>query len=95
MSSDRAKVAEAVRRLKDAGIVVSLFLDPDPAQLEAGIKLGVDAIELHTGAYAQATLRHNLEETQIDAANADQSRSTNSRRRRHAERRTRARPTAT
>jgi pyridoxine 5-phosphate synthase len=58
-----AKVAEAVRRLKDAGIVVSLFLDPDPAQLEAGIKLGVDAIELHTGAYAQATLRHNLDDT--------------------------------
>jgi pyridoxine 5-phosphate synthase len=58
-----AKVAEAVRRLKGAGIVVSLFLDPDPAQLEAGIKLGVDAIELHTGAYAQATLRHHLEDT--------------------------------
>src|SRR6476620_8813611 len=60
----QAKVAEAVRRLKGAGIVVSLFLDPDPAQLETGIKLGVDAIELHTGAYAQATLRHNAEETQ-------------------------------
>lgn len=58
-----AKVAEAVRRLKGAGIVVSLFLDPDPAQLAAGIKLGVDAIELHTGAYAHATLRHNAEET--------------------------------
>jgi pyridoxine 5-phosphate synthase len=60
----QAKVAEAVRRLKEAGIIVSLFLDPDPTQLEAGIKLGVDAIELHTGAYAQATLRHNAEETQ-------------------------------
>src|SRR4029079_341378 len=60
----RLKVAEAVRRLKGAGIVVSLFLDPDPAQLEAGINLGVDAIELHTGAYAQATLRHHREGTQ-------------------------------
>jgi pyridoxine 5-phosphate synthase len=60
------KVAEAVRRLKGAGIVVSLFLDPDPAQLEAGIKLGVDAIELHTGAYAQATLRHNLDDTKSE-----------------------------
>jgi pyridoxine 5-phosphate synthase len=59
----KPKVAEAVRRLKGAGIVVSLFLDPDPAQLEAGIKLGVDAIELHTGAYAQASLRHHLDET--------------------------------
>lgn len=59
-----SKVGEAVRRLKGAGIVVSLFLDPDPAQLEAGIKLGVDAIELHTGAYAQASLRHHADETQ-------------------------------
>ena len=62
----RLKVAEAVRRLKGAGIVVSLFLDPDPVQLEAGINLGVDAIELHTGAYAHATLRHNREETQAE-----------------------------
>jgi pyridoxine 5-phosphate synthase len=60
----QAKVAEAVRRLKGAGIVVSLFLDPDPAQLEVGIKLGVDAIELHTGAYAQASIRHHVDETQ-------------------------------
>src|SRR5215208_5270510 len=37
----RSKMAEAVRRLKGAGIVVSLFLDPNPAQLDAGVKLGV------------------------------------------------------
>src|SRR4051812_43843928 len=60
----RRKLADAVQRLKDAGIVVSLFLDPDPAQLEAGIGLGIDAIELHTGAYGNATLHHNAAETQ-------------------------------
>jgi pyridoxine 5-phosphate synthase len=60
----QAKVGEAVRRLRGAGIVVSLFLDPDPAQLESGVNLGVDAIELHTGAYAQASLRHDVEKTQ-------------------------------
>jgi pyridoxine 5-phosphate synthase len=59
----RSKVADAVRRLKDAGIVVSLFLDPDPIQLDAGAELGVDAIELHTGAYAHATLKHDAKET--------------------------------
>src|SRR3954469_3758542 len=58
------KVAEAVRRLKGAGIIVSLFLDPDPSQLEAGLNLGVDAVELHTGAYGLASQRHNLDETQ-------------------------------
>jgi pyridoxine 5-phosphate synthase len=57
----RKRVAEAVKRLKDAGIKVSLFLDPDKAQLAAGAELGVDAIELHTGAYAHASAKHNAE----------------------------------
>ncbi|MCA9115138.1 MAG: pyridoxine 5'-phosphate synthase [Planctomycetaceae bacterium] len=48
------RVAEAVRRMQDAGIVVSLFIDPDPRQIEASCKLGVTAVELHTGRYADA-----------------------------------------
>jgi pyridoxine 5-phosphate synthase len=48
------KVAAAVKQLQDAGIVVSLFLDPDPAQIDAGIATGATAVELHTGAYAHA-----------------------------------------
>jgi pyridoxine 5-phosphate synthase len=59
----RDKVRDAVRRLKDAGIVVSLFLDPDAAQIDAGAELGIDAIELHTGAYAHATLKHDAQAT--------------------------------
>ena len=47
-------VRDAVKRLQDAGITVSLFLDPDPRQIDAGAKLGVEAIELHTGKYADA-----------------------------------------
>ncbi len=57
----RKRVAEAVKRLQGAGIVVSLFLDPVEAQLAAGAELGVDAIELHTGAYAEASARHNAQ----------------------------------
>jgi pyridoxine 5-phosphate synthase len=60
----KAKMRDAVRRLKDAGIAVSLFLDPDAAQLDAGAELGVQAIELHTGAYGHATQKHNAELTQ-------------------------------
>lgn len=56
----RDKVRDAVKRLKDAGIVVSLFLDPDPAQIDAGVEVGAEAIELHTGAYAHATGKHDL-----------------------------------
>ena len=50
----RAATAEAVRRLHDAGIAVALFLDPNSAQLDAAVDLGVAAVELHTGAYANA-----------------------------------------
>jgi pyridoxine 5-phosphate synthase len=44
-----------VRRLQSAGIRVSLFIEPDPEQIEAAQRLGADAIELHTGAFANAT----------------------------------------
>lgn len=40
--------------LRAAGISVSLFLDPDPRQLELAAELGADAVELHTGSYAIA-----------------------------------------
>lgn len=50
----RQRVAEAIRRLQDQGIIVSLFLDPDPAQIELAAELGADAVELHTGQYALA-----------------------------------------
>jgi pyridoxine 5-phosphate synthase len=42
-----------VRRLTDAGIRVSLFIDPDGFQLEAAAALGAPVVELHTGAYAE------------------------------------------
>lgn len=51
-------ITAAVKRLQDAGIVVSLFLDPSPEQIEAGVQSGAEAIELHTGAYAHASARH-------------------------------------
>ena len=51
----REAVAAAVGRLHDAGILVSLFLDPCPQQIEAAAAVGVEAVELHTGCYANAT----------------------------------------
>ncbi len=52
--SQRDRVARAVDQLHKAGISVSLFLDPDPRQIEAAAALGADAVELHTGQYALA-----------------------------------------
>jgi pyridoxine 5-phosphate synthase len=39
-------------RLRYAGVRVSLFIEPDPAQIEAAIRLGVPVVEFHTGRYA-------------------------------------------
>lgn len=54
VAGQRSRVADVVARLRAAGISVSLFLDPDPRQIDAGAGLGADAIELHTGQYALA-----------------------------------------
>jgi pyridoxine 5-phosphate synthase len=50
----RERVAEAVSRCRDRGIEVSLFIDPDPAQVAASVEVGAAAVELHTGRYADA-----------------------------------------
>ncbi len=49
-----ASVQAAVRQLADAGIDVSLFIDPDAEQIEASREAGVSIVELHTGAFAEA-----------------------------------------
>lgn len=46
---------EYCRRLRDAGIDVSLFIDPDKRQIEAARAIGAPIVELHTGTYAEAT----------------------------------------
>ena len=52
--ANRPRVDNAVRRLTDAGIIVSLFIDPDERQVRAARDLNADAVELHTGQYALA-----------------------------------------
>lgn len=48
------RLAPIVARLSDAGIRVSLFIAPEPRQIEAAMKLGAPVVELHTGEYAHA-----------------------------------------
>lgn len=54
VAGNMERVSEMTKRLSDAGIVVSLFIDPDLRQVEASAKCGAAFIELHTGAYAAA-----------------------------------------
>ncbi len=49
-----AALTETRQRLNDAGIEVSLFIAPDPAQIEASANIGAQFIELHTGSFAES-----------------------------------------
>jgi pyridoxine 5-phosphate synthase len=60
---ERKRLAGVVKRLKKKGILVSLFIDPEPRQVRAAKEVGADCVELHTGAYAEAkTERSRLRE---------------------------------
>jgi pyridoxine 5-phosphate synthase len=54
LSRPHPRLREAIRQLDEAGIRVSLFIDPEPATLDAAKDLGVPAVELHTGRYAHS-----------------------------------------
>jgi len=58
----------AIARLSKAGIRVSLFIDPDLAQLDAAKRVGAPVVELHTGSYAHATLDYAAELERIRLA---------------------------
>jgi pyridoxine 5-phosphate synthase len=55
-------IAAVVAQLADAGIRTSLFIDPDTRQIEAAVACRAPVIELHTGAYAEATGEHQAQE---------------------------------
>lgn len=55
------KIAEACQRLTAIGSEVSLFIDPDNAQIDAAVACGAPVIELHTGHYADAASADELE----------------------------------
>ncbi len=52
---NRKAVASAVKKLRAAGVHVSIFIDPDPAQVAASRAVGAEAIEINTGAYSDAS----------------------------------------
>jgi pyridoxine 5-phosphate synthase len=61
-----ARVKDCVGRLMEAGIDVSLFIDPDVRQIEASRAMGVQAVELHTGRYADAVTKEQ-QDRELDA----------------------------
>ena len=49
------RLAKICAQLREAGIRVSLFIEPDSAQIDAAVRLGAPVVELHTGRYAELT----------------------------------------
>ena len=52
--SQEARLQDVIARLADAGIVTSVFIDAEPAQIEAAARIGARVCEIHTGPYAHA-----------------------------------------
>ena len=65
-AGQQASLTETRRRMNDAGIDVSLFIAPDPAQVEASARIGAQFIELHTGAYAMHFDRKRERQLELD-----------------------------
>jgi pyridoxine 5-phosphate synthase len=55
VAGEAARIQEAVARLKSHGIRVALFIDPQAGQIEAAARAGAPVVELHTGAWANAS----------------------------------------
>ena len=73
----RPALKETRRRMNEAGIEVSLFINPDPAQVEAAAWIGAQFVELHTGAFAEHFHRKRERDLELErlvaaASQADQ-----------------------
>ncbi len=64
VDSMRDRLSDITKRLKGGGIEVSLFIDPEPSQVEASGAVGADAVELHTGTYAELWNAHRFKEAE-------------------------------
>jgi pyridoxine 5-phosphate synthase len=61
----RQELSEAIQRLKERGVVVALFVDPNLKQLDASLKVGAQRVELHTGHYCgESNAQLRLQEQQ-------------------------------
>ncbi len=54
VAGNLSRITSGIKQLHDAGILVSLFIDPDPLQLDASLEAGAKIVELHTGHFADA-----------------------------------------
>ena len=68
VAGDAARLGEFIAPLREAGCRVSLFIAPEPAQVEAAAQLGAAVVELHTGAYADLHAEGRMAECDAELA---------------------------
>lgn len=77
VAAQTKRLVDVVKNFHDAGVRVSTFIDPDQAQVQASAKVHADAVELHTGAYANAKgdlVLHELQRIRSAADDAQKAR---------------------
>lgn len=55
LAETEIKVTSAIEKLKDSGIITSVFIEPEPESVDLALEFGADMIEIHTGKYALLT----------------------------------------
>ncbi len=74
VAGNESSLAEILEPLRAGGVTISLFIDPEPAELDAAAAIGVPVVELHTGAYAEVKTeeerRRELERIRAAAVHA-------------------------
>ena len=69
VAGDPARLSDAVAALREAGVTVAIFLDPDPAQIDAAASIDADQIEINTAVYADTSETRRLEPTERERRN--------------------------
>lgn len=59
IASSKKELAPVIKKLKAAGITVSIFVDPEKKQIEGAAEAGADCVELHTGSYCEAFFKND------------------------------------
>ncbi|MGE9296717.1 MAG: pyridoxine 5'-phosphate synthase, partial [Puniceicoccales bacterium] len=74
VKGNRERVGKVIAEMKSAGVAVSLFIDPEPEQIDVSAELGAEYVELHTGAFANqyygARMNEELEKLHLGAVRA-------------------------